>query len=105
VDSELAWLPLVQVNVPLEGPLHNWFYGTTNAALLNPTNGILLVSRLDGPSADVARSLVDKSLAAERDGLWGRAYFDGRGLSETNNLLHVDKWISQRGGDLPLTGI
>jgi uncharacterized protein (TIGR03790 family) len=93
VDSELAWLPLVQVNVPLDGPLHNWFYGTTNAALLNPTNGILLVSRLDGPSADVARSLVDKALAAERDGLWGRAYFDGRGLSETNNLLQVDKWI------------
>jgi len=92
VDSELAWLPLVQVNVPLDGPLRNWFYGTTNAALLNPTNGILLVSRLDGPSADIARSLVDKSLAAERDGLWGRAYFDGRGSSETN-LLHVDKWI------------
>ena len=93
VDSELAWLPLVQVNVPLDGPLRNWFYGITNATLLNPTNGILLVSRLDGPSADVARSLVDKALAAERDGLWGRAYFDGRGLSETNTLLRMDKWI------------
>jgi uncharacterized protein (TIGR03790 family) len=93
VDSELAWLPLVEENVPLDGPLRNWFYSVTNAALLNPTNGILLVSRLDGPSADVARSLVDKALAAERDGLWGRAYFDGRGLSETNNLVHVDKWI------------
>jgi uncharacterized protein (TIGR03790 family) len=93
VDSELAWLPLVQANVPLDGPLRNWFYGITNAALLNPTNGILLVARLDGPSADVARSLVDKALAAERDGLWGRAYFDGRGLSETNNLLRVDNGI------------
>jgi uncharacterized protein (TIGR03790 family) len=93
VDSELAWLPLVQVNVPLDGPLHNWFYGTTNAALLNPTNGILLVSRLDGPSADVARSLVDKALAAERDGLWGRAYFDGRGLSKTDSSFPGDTWI------------
>ena len=49
VDSELAWLPLVKMNIPLSGPLPNWVYGVTNAALLNPTNGILLVARLDGP--------------------------------------------------------
>jgi uncharacterized protein (TIGR03790 family) len=45
----------------------------TNTALLNPTNGILLVARLDGPNAKIAKGLVDKALAAERDGLWGRA--------------------------------
>ena len=55
VDSELAWLPLVETNVPLAGPLPNWVYGATNTALLNPTNGILLVARLDGPSADIAQ--------------------------------------------------
>ena len=94
VDSELAWLPLVKMNVPLTGPLRNWIYGVTNPALLNPTNGILLVARLDGPSADIARGLVDKALQAERDGLWGRAYFDARGLgkTDTNNFLG-DKWI------------
>ena len=80
VDSELAWLPLVKMNVPLSGPLPNWVYGATNPALLHPTNGILLVARLDGPSVEIARGLVDKALAAERDGLWGRAYFDARGL-------------------------
>ena len=78
VDSELAWLPLVKMNVPLSGPLPNWVYGTTNTALLHPTNGILLVARLDGPSVEIARGLVDKALAAERDGLWGRTYFDAR---------------------------
>ena len=94
VDSELAWLPLVKMNVPLTGPLRNWIYGVTNPALLNPTNGILLVARLDGPSADIARGLVDKALQAERDGLWGRAYFDARGLSKTDtNIFLVDKWI------------
>ena len=67
---------------------------STNAAWLNPTNGILLVARLDGPTADIARGLVDKALQAERDGLWGRAYFDARGLpqSETNYWLG-DEWI------------
>jgi uncharacterized protein (TIGR03790 family) len=93
VDSELAWLPLVKMDVPLEGPLHNWFYGATNAASLNPTNGILLVSRLDGPNADIARSLVDKALEAEHDGLWGCVYCDGRGLNETNASSPEDKWI------------
>jgi uncharacterized protein (TIGR03790 family) len=93
VDSELAWLPLVKMNVPLSGPLPNWVYGATNMALLHPTNGILLVARLDGPSVEIARGLVDKALAAERDGLWGRAYFDARGLDKTNSYYVGDEWI------------
>jgi uncharacterized protein (TIGR03790 family) len=97
VDSELAWLPMVEMGVSLAGPLRNWVYGTTNIAWLNPTNGILLVARLDGPNADIARGLVDKALAAERDGLWGRAYFDARGLDKTNSYYLGDKWILSAG--------
>jgi len=93
VDSELAWLPLLEMGVSLAGPLRNWVYGATNTALLNPTNGILLVARLDGPNADIARGLVDKALAAERNSLWGRAYFDARGLDKTNSYYLGDEWI------------
>jgi uncharacterized protein (TIGR03790 family) len=93
VDSELAWLPLVKMNVPLSGPLPNWVYGVTNPAMLHPTNGILLVARLDGPSVEIARGLVDKALAAERAGLWGRTYFDARGLDKTNSYYAGDEWI------------
>src|SRR5690348_27590 len=93
VDSELAWLPLIKTGVSLEGPIQNWIYGATNVALLNPTNGILLVARLDGPSADIAKGVVDKALAAERDGLWGRAYFDARGFPKTDNYYPGDEWI------------
>ena len=94
VDSELTWLPLIKMKVPLTGPLPNRFYAVTNQALMNPTNGILLVSRLDGPTADIALRLVDKALAAERDGLWGRAYFDARGLSKADTNYHLgDEWI------------
>ena len=98
VDSELTWLPLLEMNVLLSGPLANWVYGVTNPAVLNPTNGILLVARLDGPSVEIALGLVDKALAAERDGLWGRAYFDARGLpqSDTNYILG-DEWILNAG--------
>jgi uncharacterized protein (TIGR03790 family) len=94
VDSELAWLPLIGMKTPITGPLPNWTYGATNTSWLNPTNGVLLVARLDGPTAGIARGLVDKALQAERDGLWGRAYFDARGLtqSQTNYWLG-DEWI------------
>ena len=94
VDSELTWLPLSRMTFPLTGPFPNWLYGTTNAASFNPTNGILLVARLDGPSAAIASGLVDKAVQAERDGLWGRAYFDARGIpkGDTNYFLG-DQWM------------
>ncbi len=93
VDSELAWLPLVRMDFMLSGPCPNWVYGATNAALFNPTNGILMVARLDGPSPEIATGLVDKALQAERDGLWGRAYFDARGFGKSNAYFLGDEWI------------
>jgi uncharacterized protein (TIGR03790 family) len=94
VDSELTWLPLLKMEFPVTGPFPNWLYGATNAAMFHPTNGILLVTRLDGPSADIARGLVDKAMQAERDGLWGRAYFDARGLDKSNTNYYLgDAWI------------
>lgn len=96
VDSELAWLPLCKLNIPLVGPLPNAFYGCTNRQLLAPTNGLLLVARLDGPTAEIASNLVDKALAAERDGLWGRAYFDTR--NEPTNAAYYPGNVWLRGG-------
>jgi uncharacterized protein (TIGR03790 family) len=92
VDSELVWLPLIDAKPLLSGPMRNWIYGATNTASLNPTNGILLVTRLDGPTADIAMGLVKKSLQAEQDGLWGRAYFDARGVTDPHYKLG-DDWI------------
>jgi len=93
VDSELAWLPLVNLPVLLTGPLPNWVYSATNQTLMNPTNGVLLVARLDGPTPEIARGLVDKALAAERDGLWGRAYCDARGLATNSSYYHGDQVV------------
>jgi len=81
VDNELACLPLFLQSMVLAGPINNTCYACTNTSLLNPTNGILMVARLDGPTAAIARGLVDKAIQAETDGLWGRAYFDLRGLT------------------------
>ncbi len=92
VDSELALLPEIEQKLPLSGPLRNPVYGVTNAAWLNPTNGVLLVARLDGPGPDIAQGLVDKALEAEADGLWGRAYFDLRNTTDPGYKLG-DDWI------------
>ena len=92
VDSELALLPLINEKVPLNGPLRNPLYGSTNEAALHPTNGVLLVTRLDGPNAEIARGLVDKALQGEADGLWGRGYFDLRNTTDPA-YKSGDEWI------------
>ena len=92
VDSELVLLPWSRQKLRLAGPLENPGFAATNAARLNPANGVLLVARLDGPDAAVARQLVDKAIEAETNGLWGRAYFDLRGLTNTD-YKKGDDWL------------
>jgi len=92
VDSELACLPLINRKFPLAGPMRNSLYTATNAAWLHPTNGLLMVARLDGPTPEIARGLVDKAIQAETDGLWGRNYFDWRSVADPAMKLG-DDWI------------
>jgi uncharacterized protein (TIGR03790 family) len=93
VDSELALLPFLDRKLPLAGFLSNPFFLMTNRDLMTPTNGVLMVARVDGPSADIANGLVDKAEQAEKEGLWGRAYFDLRGI--TNGAYKLgDEWMT-----------
>lgn len=84
VDSELSLLPRAKEKLLLAGPLPNNVFAATNREMLHPTNGVLMVTRLDGPTADIASGLVDKAIEAELNGFWGRAYFDARGLTNTS---------------------
>ena len=90
VDSELATLPNP---LKLYGWRPNPVYAATNSLAIRPENGILMVARLDGPSPQIAKRLVDMAIVAERDGLWGRAYFDLRGL-ESGEYKQGDDWIA-----------
>ncbi|MBC8002893.1 MAG: TIGR03790 family protein [Opitutaceae bacterium] len=92
VDSELALLPLLDMKPLAAGVVRNTFYLGTNAAAFHPTNGILMVARLDGPTSEIAQGLVDKAIQAETNGLWGRAYFDLRGLPEGAYKMG-DDWL------------
>lgn len=94
VDDELCLLPWPNPHRMLSAFQRNPFYGVTNTDLMNPAHGLLMVARLDGPDAATARGLVDKALEAETNGLWGRAYFDMRGLPDGNPYKKGDEWIA-----------
>src|SRR2546427_4781864 len=93
VDTQLALLPVAEQKLPWTGPIASPFYGVTNASALHPINGLLLVTRLDGPSPAIARGLVDKAVEAETNGWWGRAYFDARGLGTNDPYRLGDGFI------------
>ncbi|MCL4179770.1 MAG: TIGR03790 family protein [Verrucomicrobia bacterium] len=103
VDSELALLPANLASLPAVGPLANPAFGQTNLARLHPTNGVWAVGRIDGPTAAIARGLIDKAVEAETNGLWGRAYVDLRGLTNTPALAG-DQWLGGFGQILRRTG-
>ena len=77
LDSEIALV--LEENYPLSGwPPNPFFAGYHARWLMQKRDTTLLVSRLDGPTAGVVRRVIDDSVAAERSGLKGKAYFDAR---------------------------
>ncbi|MBL9175001.1 MAG: TIGR03790 family protein [Verrucomicrobiales bacterium] len=92
VDGDLMLLP-TPPPVLITGPISNPFFASTNAAALRPETGVFLVSRIDGPTPELAMGLVRKALEAERDGLWGRAFLDLRGLKDGPYKLG-DDWLA-----------
>ncbi len=73
VDSELALL--ATSNTPTTGLVNNPLFGK-----LNPDDFtralVVKVARLDGPSPEAVRGMIDSALAGEAHGLQGRAYID-----------------------------
>ncbi len=54
----------------------------------------IMVSRLDGPTPQIAKGLVDKAIEAEKTGLHGMAYIDSRGLADDKkpySFAHFDQ--------------
>ncbi|HED00918.1 MAG TPA: TIGR03790 family protein [Proteobacteria bacterium] len=77
VDSELALVR--EDHYSLDGWLPNkYFLGYRGQKIDNMPQNVLVVSRLDGPSEEIVRRIIDDSLETEREGLRGTAYFDAR---------------------------
>ena len=102
VDSEIAalglrdWTPASVVENP--------YFGRFTQILDDSVfPGMLLPARLDAPTGSMVRAMIDDSIMAEKDGLWGWAYIDGRditsgGYTEGDNWMrHLVEILRQRG--------
>ncbi|MCS6866173.1 MAG: TIGR03790 family protein [Gemmataceae bacterium] len=78
VDSELMllWWGEYPLDRWVINPLY-WQVSETDRQRQPP---VLLVSRLDGPTAAIAKRLVDDAIATEKRGLQGQAVIDARGI-------------------------
>lgn len=102
VDSELALLGLEEP-APA-GPVPNPYFRKECPFPDLGENRTMLVTRLDGPSVEVVRGMIDAAIEAERDGLWGKAYIDfaadGRSGAELG-----DGWLRDAARSLWSAGI
>ncbi len=85
VDGELSLL--AQPNHGINAYSPNPLFGNEQPSPAEIAS-VVKVSRLDGPSADDALALPDRAIAAERNGLLGRAYVDIGG-----NHPDGDRWL------------
>lgn len=104
VDSDLT---LLAMNAPpTEGALKNPYYGSdVRLPRFTKAPGLLLVGRLDGPSDEIVRRMIDDAIFAEENGLQGRAVIDlalkSGGFKEGEDWLTASAATFQRNG-IPL---
>ncbi|MFM7376023.1 MAG: TIGR03790 family protein, partial [Chthoniobacterales bacterium] len=91
VDSELSVLGAFRTDHfgIVNNPYFRRFAPILDSAV---TSGLLLVCRLDAPAADTVRRMIDDSLEAERNGLYGWAYIDRRSIPESG-YKDGDEWL------------
>jgi uncharacterized protein (TIGR03790 family) len=91
VDSELSVLGAFRTDHfgIVNNPYYRRFAPILDSAI---TSGLLLVCRLDAPAADTVRRMIDDSLEAERNGLYGWAYIDRRSIPESG-YKEGDEWL------------
>ncbi len=84
VDSELALV----LRDTYE--LYRWQPNLLRTAGPHPYK-TFMISRLDGPSYDIAKGLIDKAIATEKTGLAGNACIDSRGLAGKDLYSRYDQ--------------
>ena len=102
VDSELT--TLARYSRQISGPLNNPYFQSHSPIATFGDSTLLLVCRLDAPTVETVRRMIVDSIAAERNGLWGRAYVDE--AKNTSPGFEVgDKWLEGIIGQLHKVGI
>jgi uncharacterized protein (TIGR03790 family) len=107
VDSELAMLPTY--GLPLGGYVMNPLFDNQafNPLRVGPDSAqrLILVTRLDAPTPQDVRRMIDDSLYAEKHRLAGLAVIDSRGKTDVKDgYTPGDSWLRRARGVLDLNG-
>ena len=96
VDSELSllWLDRNEYSLTwrIPNPLYAWRPDRVTEAEKHETMPfpILMISRIDAPTPELAKQMIGKAMMAEQLGLSGKVYFDARGLKPKAALGYGD---------------
>ena len=74
VDSELAMMGIQ--GIPTAGPLNNPYFKKDQSFASAKLSIMLLVGRIDGPSYEICKRMIDDAVSTETYGLWGMCYID-----------------------------
>ena len=102
VDSELAVLGFFSRRI--SGPILNPYFQNFRSIAELENAALLLVCRLDGPTAATVRRMIVDSIATEKNGLWGRAYVDGA-HNFTPGFEVGEKWLADIPPQLHKVGV
>lgn len=102
VDSELA--VLTRFDLSISGAVNNPYFKSYRRILESADVPVLLVCRLDAPSAETVRQMIVDSIATEKNGLWGRAYVDGAHNTSAGYEMG-DQWMKEAVKQLRAAGI
>ncbi|HEY2800423.1 MAG TPA: TIGR03790 family protein [Chthoniobacterales bacterium] len=102
VDSELSLLGLFSKQIS-GAAVNPYFESFRPIAELNVAP-LMLVCRLDAPTAEIVRRMITDSIKAEKNGLWGRAYVDGA-HNTAPGLGEGDVWLQTVVDDLRHVGV
>jgi len=112
VDSELVLLGSFgssdvpdMSDSPVRGARRNPYFGRSESVMnLRALPDYFVVGRLDAPDAITVRAMIDAAISAERDGLWGWAVVDMRGISSGGYAIG-DRWLQKAATDMRMRGI
>lgn len=92
VDSEIA--VLARFGPQISGAVTNVYFQRYKAAIETIDLPIMLVCRLDAPTAATVRQMIVDAIETEKNGLWGRAYVDGAHNPPGSALELGDQWFA-----------
>jgi uncharacterized protein (TIGR03790 family) len=102
VDSEIAVLASFYKHI--SGAIPNPYFQSFRGIGEFENATLLLVCRLDAPAAATVRRMITDAIAAEKNGLWGRAYVDGSHNAAPGYQVG-DKWLADITEQLHRVGI